>query len=55
VINKQEATGLRASDDAYRNGTPGLDLSSKLLAWDRVLLPFGLVGALVVANGYESP
>jgi hypothetical protein len=55
VIDKQQAAGLRASDDADRYGTAGLDLSREIAAADGVLLPFGLIGALVVANGYQCP
>jgi len=55
VIDEQQATGLRASDDADCYGTAGLDLSGEVAAADRVLLPFGLIGALVVADGYQCP
>lgn len=55
MINEQQATGLRASDDADRYGTACVDLGGEISARDGVLLPFGLVGALVVAYGYQCP
>ena len=51
VINEEEAAGLGACDDADRYGTAGNDLGLELLPGERFLLPFGLVGALVVTNG----
>ena len=51
MINEEEAAGLGACDDADRYGTAGDDLGLELLPGDGVLLPFGLVGALVVTNG----
>lgn len=46
---------MRASDDADCYGATGLDFSGEIAAADWVLLPFGLIGALVVADGYQCP
>ena len=51
MINEEEAAGLWACDDADRYGTAGEDLGGQLLPGDGVLLPLGLVGALVIADG----
>jgi hypothetical protein len=51
VINEEKAAGLRACDDADRYGTAGKDLGFELIFGEWVLLPLGLVGALVIANG----
>jgi hypothetical protein len=50
VIDEQQATGLGTSDHANGYGTAGLDLSAELLLVEGMLLPLGLVGALVVAD-----
>jgi hypothetical protein len=55
VVNKQQAAGLRASNDADCYGAAGLDLSDEIATADGVFLPFRLIGALVVADGYECP
>lgn len=55
MIDEQETAGLWACDDANGDGAAGLDLSCEIATADGVLLPFGLIGALVVANGYQCP
>jgi hypothetical protein len=55
VIDEEKTTGLRASDHANGYGTACSDLSGELLARDGVLLPFGLIWALVVADGNKRP
>jgi hypothetical protein len=52
MINEQETAGLGACDYADSYGTAGEDLGGELIAGEGILLPFGLVGALVVTNGY---
>jgi hypothetical protein len=46
---------LGTCKDTDRNGTAGCDLSGELIARDGILLPFGLVGTLVIADGYKRP
>ena len=55
MINEEQATGLRAGDDAHGHGTACGDLSSELILGEGVLLPLGLIGALVVADSDEPP
>ena len=55
MINKQQAAGLRTSDNTNGNGTTGLDLGCELVLGQGVLLPLGLIGALVVADGDQAP
>ena len=55
MIDKEEATGLGASDDADGDGAACIDLGGEISAGDGVLLPFGLIGAFVVAYGYQCP
>jgi hypothetical protein len=55
VINEEQAAGLRAGDDANGNGATGKDFGFKLILVEGALLPFGLIGALVIANCDESP
>ena len=55
MINEEKAAGLGASDHANGDGTAGIDLSGEISTKDGLLLPFGLVGAFVVADGYQCP
>ena len=55
MIDEQQATGLRTSDDTNGNGAAGLDLGGELVLGQGVLLPLGLVRALVVADGDQAP
>ena len=55
MINKKEAAGLWASDDADCYGTAGKNLDSKLVLSKGILLPFGLIWAFVIANCNERP
>ena len=55
MINEEQATRLRASDDANGNGAAGKDFGFKLVFVEWALLPLGLIGALVVADCDESP
>jgi hypothetical protein len=55
VIDKEEPAGLRACDHTDCNGAACGDLSGEIDAGDGVLLPLGLIGALVVAYSYQCP
>lgn len=55
MVNEQKAAGLWASNNANGYGTAGKNLDSKLVLSEGILLPFGLVWALVIANCDESP
>ena len=52
---RREGHRTVASDDADCYGTAGLYFSGEIAAADGVLLPFGLIGPLVVAYGYQGP
>ena len=55
VIDEQQATGGRASDDADGLGAAAADLSCGRGLVEGVVGPVGLIGALVVADGDEGP
>ena len=55
MVDKEQTAGLGASDDTNGNSTARGDFSSELLFAKRVFLPFGLIGAFAVTDGYEGP
>jgi hypothetical protein len=55
MVNEEEATGLRACDDAYGYSAAGVDLDGELIFGEGILLPLGLVGAFAMTDGNETP